>query len=63
MTWGGLRGGISLAMALSLPNEVSRTLFITITYVIVVFSFLAQGLTIEYLVKKLKLTNKQNKEL
>ncbi len=57
MTWGGLRGGISIAMALSLPDAMSRTLFITITYIIVIFSILAQGLTLEKMVKKYKLTN------
>ncbi len=46
MTWGGLRGGISIALALSLPNEMSRDVFIIITYVVVVFSILVQGLTI-----------------
>ena len=46
MTWGGLRGGISIALALSLPNEMSRDIFIIITYVVVVFSILVQGLTI-----------------
>jgi len=38
MTWGGLRGGISIALALSLPTSVPRELFLTITYVIVTFS-------------------------
>jgi len=46
MTWGGLRGGISIALALSLPAELSREIFIIITYVVVVFSILVQGLTI-----------------
>ena len=46
MTWGGLRGGISIALALSLPKEMSRDVFIIITYVVVVFSILVQGLTI-----------------
>ncbi len=46
MTWGGLRGGISIALALSLPDEMSRDIFIIITYVVVVFSILVQGLTI-----------------
>lgn len=46
MTWGGLRGGISIALALSLPEELSRDLFLIITYIVVVFSILVQGLTI-----------------
>lgn len=61
MTWGGLRGGISIAMALSLPDSVSRTLLITITYIIVIFSILVQGLTLEKVVKRFKLTTTQTK--
>ena len=52
MTWGGLRGGISIALALSLDDYMYRDLFVTITYVIVVFSILVQGLTIGKLVKR-----------
>jgi CPA1 family monovalent cation:H+ antiporter len=46
LTWGGLRGGISVALALSLPPGSSRDALITITYAVVVFSILVQGLTI-----------------
>lgn len=52
LTWGGLRGGISVALALSLPREVSgvpvgeRDALLAMTYVVVVFSILVQGLTI-----------------
>ncbi len=46
LTWGGLRGGISVAMALSLPPGEYRDAIVTITYVVVVFSILVQGLTI-----------------
>lgn len=52
MTWGGIRGGISIALALSLTSQMERELFLTITYVIVVFSIVVQGLTIGPLVKK-----------
>lgn len=52
MTWGGLRGGISIALALSLTNEMHRELFLVITYIIVVFSIIGQGLTVEYVVKR-----------
>jgi len=52
MTWGGLRGGISIALALSLTAEMHRELFLVLTYVVVVFSILVQGLTVEKLVKK-----------
>jgi CPA1 family monovalent cation:H+ antiporter len=50
MTWGGLRGGISVAMAISLPAGVERDIIITMTYVVVVFSILVQGLTMKYVV-------------
>lgn len=53
MAWGGLRGGISIALALSLPEEMHRELFITITYVVVVFSIVVQGLTIGKLTTRL----------
>ena len=52
MTWGGLRGGISIALALSLSSEMPRELIVTITYIIVVFSIIVQGLTVGKLVKK-----------
>ncbi len=51
LTWGGLRGGLSVAMALSLPAEAPRELLVGITYVIVVFSIIGQGLTIGPLVR------------
>lgn len=46
MTWGGLRGGISIALALSLPSGVERDIIIAMTYGVVVFSIFVQGLTI-----------------
>lgn len=52
MTWGGLRGGISVALALSLPQGPERDVIITMTYTVVVFSILAQGLTIKHLIKR-----------
>jgi monovalent cation:H+ antiporter, CPA1 family len=45
LTWGGLRGGISVALALSLPAGPQRELLLTMTYFVVVFSILIQGLT------------------
>ena len=50
LTWGGLRGGISVALALSLPSGPERDAVVTITYVVVVFSILVQGLTISRVV-------------
>ncbi|WP_323787278.1 sodium:proton antiporter [Psychroserpens sp.] len=53
MTWGGLRGGISIALALSLTPDMHRELFLVITYIIVVFSIIGQGLTVEPIIKRL----------
>ena len=52
MTWGGLRGGISIALALILPEEC-RPVFLTITYIVVVFSIIVQGLSVGGLAKRL----------
>ena len=56
LTWGGLRGGISVALALSIPNGPEREALLTVTYIIVIFSILVQGLTIERFVASKKLT-------
>jgi len=53
LVWGGLRGGISVALALSLPEGESRDLILFLTYVVVVFSIIVQGLTIGPFIKKL----------
>lgn len=52
LTWGGLRGGISVALALSLPADAPRDAILTFTYVVVVFSIICQGLTLGRLVKR-----------
>ncbi len=53
LVWGGLRGGISVALALALPRESSGDMFVAITYIIVLFSIIFQGLTIGNLAKRL----------
>lgn len=52
MTWGGLRGGISIALALGLTQDMYRDLFLVITYIVVVFSIIVQGLSVGKLVKR-----------
>lgn len=51
LTWGGLRGAISVAMALSLPMMETRSLLLTMTYFVVIFSILIQGLTVGRLIR------------
>jgi CPA1 family monovalent cation:H+ antiporter len=53
LTWAGLRGGISVALALSLPAGPARQVFLPMTYVIVLFSILVQGLTLGPVVRRL----------
>jgi CPA1 family monovalent cation:H+ antiporter len=52
LTWGGLRGGISVALALSLPSGRERDVVVVMTYFVVVFSVLAQGLTLKRVARR-----------
>jgi len=53
LTWGGLRGGISIALAMSLADNSSSEIILYITYFVVLFSIIVQGLSMGALIKKL----------
>ncbi len=53
LTWGGLRGGISIALALSLSDELSGNLILHVAYIVVLFSIIVQGLSIGLFAKKI----------
>ena len=59
LTWGGLRGGLAVALALSVPHAqgMERNLILVATYVVVVFSILVQGLTISPVLRRMRLTS------
>jgi CPA1 family monovalent cation:H+ antiporter len=52
LTWGGIRGGISVALALSLPDSPARPYILAATYAVVLFSVIIQGLTLEGVVRR-----------
>ena len=53
ITWGGLRGGLSIALALNLPDSIGsgKELILILTYAVVLFTILVQGLTLKKIVK------------
>ena len=53
LTWGGLRGGISVALALSLPDSAIKETILAVTYGVVIFSIVVQGLTVKFVVKQM----------
>jgi monovalent cation:H+ antiporter, CPA1 family len=53
LTWGGLKGGISVALAMQLPEFPGRNAVLTVTYIVVVFSIVVQGLTVGPLIRRL----------
>jgi CPA1 family monovalent cation:H+ antiporter len=52
LTWGGLRGGVSVALALSLPESEAKPVLLAATYGVVIFSIVVQGLTVKWLIKR-----------
>lgn len=52
LTWGGLRGGISVALMLSLPDTEAKPLLLTVTFAVVLFSVIVQGLTVKALINR-----------
>ena len=52
LSWGSLRGGLPVAVSLSLTNFPGQELIVTMTYVVVVFSIIVQGLTMKLVVRR-----------
>lgn len=63
MTWGGLRGGIPIALALLIPRGEGFNLILTITYIVVAFSIIVQGLTIKRVVERYGYGSRDRKAL
>ncbi len=60
LTWSALRGGISVALALAVPKYMYGNMFVSITYIVVLFSIVVQGLTIGKFAKKLREKDERN---
>jgi CPA1 family monovalent cation:H+ antiporter len=58
LTWAGLRGGVSIALALALPDGAWRTELLVATYAVVVFTIVVQGLTISRFLRAMYPANK-----
>ena len=54
LTWGGLRGGLSIALALSVPEAFGRTWMLGATYLVVVFSIVIQGESMDWILRSRK---------
>jgi CPA1 family monovalent cation:H+ antiporter len=52
LIWGGVRGGISVALALSLPYGEERSIILTATYAVVLFTIVVQGLTLKRVIRR-----------
>ncbi|MBX3181120.1 MAG: sodium:proton antiporter [Polyangiaceae bacterium] len=62
LTWGGLKGGVSVALAMKLPEFDGRAAVLTVTYVIVIFSVVVQGLTVGRLIRRIAAESAQSPE-
>jgi CPA1 family monovalent cation:H+ antiporter len=54
LVWGGLRGGISVALALALPASAIRTELLVATYIVVIFAVVVQGGSIGWLIRRMQ---------
>ncbi len=55
LVWGGLRGGLSIALALSVPDRLGRNWILAATYIVVVFSILIEGGTMDLFLRRFRL--------
>lgn len=62
MTWGGMRGGLSIALALSIPASTEKDILVGITYSVVVFSIIFQGLSIQPVIRRLLPSKREKRE-